>query len=75
MSLMKINVECLDCKGKNLSFVLFGYPSEGMLEAEAGGHFMLGGCMPKEEKWFCKDCNKFVNIKTRWPCAYCTNCN
>ena len=69
-----MEVCCPLCKGTNLSYILFGYPSEGMIRAESSGHFRLGGSIVKEEHWFCKDCNKAVYIKSKMPCAYCEKC-
>ena len=69
-----MKVFCPICNGINLSYVLFGYPSDGMIEAEATGRFMLGGCIPREEHWFCKDCEKYVTIRTKMPCAFCEQC-
>ena len=70
-----MEVICPLCKGTNLAYILFGYPSEGMRKAAATDHFILGGCVPLEEHWYCEDCKRAVKIKTAMPCAYCEQCH
>jgi len=72
--LKKIDIKCPICDSENVKYVLFGYPSEGMIEAEAKGRFMLGGCVLGEANWFCIECQKYFKAKTKMPSGYCFNC-
>ena len=70
----KIDIKCPICSSEDVRYVLFGYPSEGMIEAEAKGRFQLGGCVPGEANWFCIECQKYFKAKTKMPCGYCFIC-
>jgi len=72
---MKIEVVCPYCNSENISFYLWGYPSEKMIELEKEGGFILGGCVPGEFNWYCKDCKQCFKCKSKFPAAYCPRCN
>ena len=72
---MKIEVYCPNCKSENISFYLWGYPTDTMIEAEKEGGFILGGCVPGEYNWYCKDCEQRFKFKNKFPAAYCPRCN
>ena len=54
---------CLKCK-TSMSKVVYGYPSETLLEMKEEKGWTLGGCTPSDIQFVCKSCNSFFSSET-----------
>ena len=50
--------KCPQCDSDNVVPIVFGYPSETLLESADRGEVSLGGCCMTgdDPEWHCKDC-------------------
>ena len=55
-----LKILLLDNRCKNYSFTLvYGRPTAEMQERAERGEIILGGCIPKEYNYQCRDCESF----------------
>jgi hypothetical protein len=47
---------CLDCD-TTMSRIVYGYPSESLLQIKEEKGWTLGGCTPSDIEFICKSCN------------------
>jgi hypothetical protein len=52
---MKTGKDCASC-GKEMSRVVYGYPTQGLLDLAKENNWVLGGCVIENVKFFCRTC-------------------
>ena len=56
---------CPNCGSGDSVPILWGFPSPEAIAAYERCELMLGGCMPGDHKWFCKECEASWGPRTK----------
>lgn len=54
---MCAKIKC-PCGSENVVAIQYGYPSQKAIQEVIEGKRYLGGCIPKEENYHCRDCGE-----------------
>lgn len=54
---------CSKCQSNKVQMIIYGFPTQELLQyaMNPNSRVTLGGCVPNDEKYYCKNCNEYYD--------------